>query len=85
MTDEELRTRSIAEFEVRDYAKTLRHPSIEWRDPDGRRFSIPAGPIGWRHVPLGRPDKRRAIFAALQTIEHNQQQPKEKDSHHGKQ
>ena len=70
ISSEELRSRSLADFEVRAFAAQLGWPGIEWSDPDGRRFSIPAGQWAWRDSPLGGPAKRRLVYMALVELEH---------------
>jgi hypothetical protein len=69
ITPGELQRRSLADYEVRDLAAALHWPAVSWADPDGRRFSIPAGQWAWRDYPLGAPWKRRCIYLALQALE----------------
>jgi hypothetical protein len=69
LSDYELRTRSVARFELLGYARAMNWPTVEWRDADGGVCRISAGEWSWRAVPLEAPSKRRLVYVALQELQ----------------
>jgi hypothetical protein len=69
ISDYELNTRSIAKFELFQFAEKLGWPALALNRVDVYPSSIAAGEQAWRTAPLAIPATRRIVWLALANLE----------------